>query len=151
MIAGVHLTDLKLIPDDRGYLMEILRDDDPHFVKFGQCYVSATFPGLIKAWHAHEVQTDNFCCVHGNVRVGLWDGRADSPTYRETQSVVIGDLNRKRITIPPGVWHGWICLGTETAIVLNAPSEHYNYTQPDELRRAWDDPEIAFEWQRKGG
>ena len=151
MIEGVRITDLKLIPDDRGYLMEMLRDDDPNFTKFGQCYASATYPGVIKAWHAHRVQTDNFCCVSGNVRVGLWDGREDSPTSRQSQAIVVGELARKRITIPPGVWHGWICLGTQTAIVINMPSEHYNYAEPDELRRPWDDPEIAFEWQRKGG
>lgn len=151
MIEGVRTKSLKLIPDDRGFLMEVLRDDDELFDKFGQCYISATFPGIIKAWHAHQIQTDNFCCVHGNVKVGLYDGREGSPTYRQTQAIVVGELNRTLIQIPPGVWHGWVCLGTETALVLNVPTEHYRYSEPDELRRPWDDPEIPFVWQVKGG
>ncbi len=151
MIEGVRTKSLRLIPDDRGYLMEILRDDDDLFMGFGQCYVSATYPGIVKAWHAHEVQTDTFCCVSGTVKVGLWDGREDSPTYGETNAFVIGELNRTAVQIPPGVWHGWVCLGTELSVVLNVPTEHYNYDQPDELRRPWDDPEIAFEWHVKGG
>lgn len=151
MIEGVRTKPLRLIPDDRGYLMEILRDDDELFVKFGQCYVSATYPGIVKAWHAHRLQTDHFCCIQGNVKVGLWDGREDSPTFRQTQSLVIGEHNRTLVQIPPGVWHGWVCLGTDLAVVLNIPTEHYNYETPDELRRPWDDPEIGFVWQVPGG
>lgn len=151
MIEGVRTKPLRLIPDDRGYLMEILRDDDELFMKFGQCYVSATYPGIVKAWHAHRLQTDHFCCIQGNVKVGLWDGREDSPTFRQTQSLVIGEHNRTLVQIPPGVWHGWVCLGTDLAVVLNIPTEHYNYETPDELRRPWDDPEIGFVWQVPGG
>ena len=151
MIEGVQTKQLRLIADGRGYLMEILRDDDPLFAGFGQCYVSATYPGVVKAWHAHEKQTDTFCCVQGNVRVGLWDGREGSPTRGETQSFVLGELNRMVLQIPPGVWHGWVCLGTELAVVLNVPDRHYEYAAPDEVRRPWDDPEIGFEWHVRGG
>lgn len=151
MIEGVHITEVRLIPDDRGYLMELLRDDDPLFAKFGQCYVSATYPGTVKAWHAHQRQTDNFCCIRGNVKVGLYDGREDSPTYGQTQGFVVGELSRKRVQVPPGVWHGWVCLGTELALIVNVPTEHYVYDDPDELRRPWDDPDIPFQWHVKGG
>jgi dTDP-4-dehydrorhamnose 3,5-epimerase len=151
MIHGIRTKNLRLIPDDRGFLMEVLRDDDELFAKFGQCYISATYPGVVKAWHAHQVQTDNFCCVHGNVKLGLYDGREDSPTFGQTQSIVVGELNRTLIQIPPGVWHGWVCLGSEMSLVLNVPTEHYRYDRPDELRRPWDDPAIPFEWHVKGG
>jgi dTDP-4-dehydrorhamnose 3,5-epimerase len=151
MIDGVRFKPLRLIPDDRGYLMEVLRDDDELFERFGQCYISATYPGIVKAWHAHQRQTDNFCCVHGNVKVGLYDGRENSPTFGEIQAVVVGELNRTLVQIPPGVWHGWVCLGHDLALVLNVPTEHYDYENPDELRRPWNDPSIPFEWHVKGG
>jgi len=151
MIEGIKTKQLRLIPDDRGYLMEILRDDDEMFKGFGQCYVSATYPGIVKAWHAHSRQYDTFSCVQGNVKVGLWDGREESPTHGETNSFVIGEFNRLAIQIPPGVWHGWVCLGSGMSVVLNVPSEHYNYEEPDELRRPWDDPEIGFDWHVRGG
>jgi len=34
--------------------------------------------------------------------------------------------------------------------VLNLPTELYNYREPDELRRALDDPEIPFQWKSEG-
>jgi dTDP-4-dehydrorhamnose 3,5-epimerase len=151
MIAGVAIKPLRLIPDQRGFLMEVLRDDDAAFERFGQCYISATYPGVVKAWHSHAVQTDNFCCVHGNLCVGLYDDREDSPTRGEVQKLVVGEQNRSLVQIPPGVWHGWVCLGSEMALVLNVPTEHYNHEAPDELRRPWDDPAIPFTWHVRGG
>ena len=39
-IEGVKTQTLRVIPDDRGWLMEILRADDPDlFQRFGQVYV----------------------------------------------------------------------------------------------------------------
>src|SRR5688500_2844217 len=80
-IDGVKTKALRLIPDERGFLLEILRADDPDlFTKFGQVYVSATYPGVVKAWHYHQRQVDNFACVAGMVKLVLVDTRADSPT-----------------------------------------------------------------------
>ena len=65
-IAGVKTKPLRMIPDERGWLMEILRADESElFTKFGQVYVSATYPGVVKAWHYHKVQVDNFVCIAG--------------------------------------------------------------------------------------
>ena len=60
MIDGVITKKLRVIPDQRGRLMEILRCDDPLFQKFGQVYMTTTYPGVVKAWHAHKIQTDFF-------------------------------------------------------------------------------------------
>ena len=69
MIEGVQTKSLKLIPDERGWLMEMLRNDDPVFVKFGQLYATATYPGVVKGWHLHREQVDNFVCVAGMVKL----------------------------------------------------------------------------------
>ena len=53
MIEGVKVKKLKVMPDDRGRLMEILRSDDEIFQKFGQVYMTTAFPGIVKAWHFH--------------------------------------------------------------------------------------------------
>ena len=151
MIDGVHIKPLKRHVDDRGYLLEILRDDDPLFQKFGQAYITAGFPGIVKAWHMHRIQTDHFCVVHGNMKVGLYDDREGSPTCGEVQSLVIGDLNPALVVIPPLVWHGMAAVGGETAVLLNVPTEHYDATEPDEIRRDPFDPAIPFEWFTKGG
>ena len=64
LIEGVKTKSLRVIPDERGWLMEILRSDERDlFSTFGQVYVSATYPGVVKAWHYHKEQVDNFACV----------------------------------------------------------------------------------------
>lgn len=150
MIEGLAVKPLKRLLDERGYLMEILRNDDELFQHFGQAYVSACFPGIIKAWHCHERQYDFFCCVSGNLKVGLYDDRPDSPTRGQTATVVIGLLNPALVRIPPLVWHGFMAVGTETAVVLNLPTEPYDREHPDELRREALDPAIPFQWKREG-
>lgn len=151
MIDGVRTKQLTRHLDDRGYVMEILRDDDEIFLGFGQVYVSAAFPGVVKAWHCHRVQTDSFCCLRGNVKIGLYDDREGSPTAGEAQAIVCGELRPIVVQIPPLVWHGFVALGGEIAVVLNVPTEHYNAADPDELRRPPDDPTIPFTWRTEGG
>jgi len=51
LIDGVQVKRIRLIPDERGFLMEMLRTDWPEFQKFAQSYVTACYPGVIKAWH----------------------------------------------------------------------------------------------------
>ena len=65
MIQGVMTKKLKVIPDERGHLMEILRSDDELFDKFGQVYVTTAYPGVVKGWHYHKKQTDHFAVVKG--------------------------------------------------------------------------------------
>jgi dTDP-4-dehydrorhamnose 3,5-epimerase len=150
VIEGVVVKKLARLVDERGYLMEILRNDDELFDKFGQAYVSACFPGMIKAWHCHEIQYDHFCCLQGNLKVGLFDDRESSSTRGQAREVIIGTLNPCLVRIPPYVWHGFMAVGDETAVVLNLPTELYNYEKPDELRRAPFDPDIPFTWKREG-
>lgn len=147
MLDGVIIRPLSKHVDERGYVMEILRDDDPEFVKFGQVYVSTCYPRIVKAWHGHTRQTDHFCVVKGNAKIGLWDRRPQSPTHGETMSLVIGEQNPCLVVIPPGVWHGQMAVGTEMSILVNVPTEHYDKESPDELRADAFTPEVDFEWQ----
>ena len=78
MIDGVKVKDLKVAPDERGLLMEMWRSDDPDFQKFGQVYVTMVYPGVVKAWHYHKLQTDHFVCVSGMAKVVLHDARENS-------------------------------------------------------------------------
>ncbi|HUV82202.1 MAG TPA: dTDP-4-dehydrorhamnose 3,5-epimerase, partial [archaeon] len=39
-IDGVNIKNLKVVPDERGWLMEILRCDDDIYEQFGQVYMT---------------------------------------------------------------------------------------------------------------
>ena len=118
MIDGVIIKDLKVIPDERGLLMEMWRSDDPDFERFGQCYVTMVYPGVVKAWHYHKKQTDHFVCVGGMAKVVLHDLREDSPTRGETNEFVIGWQRQRMIVIPPDVYHGFTAVGNEPAFKI---------------------------------
>jgi dTDP-4-dehydrorhamnose 3,5-epimerase len=145
-IDGVWVKDLSVIPDERGRLMEILRADEDGFEKFGQVYISTTYPGVVKAWHLHKVQDDNFCCVKGMVKLVLYDAREDSPTKGTLTEYFIGDHNPMLVRVPAGVYHGWKCISGDESIVVNIPTEPYNRESPDEYRAAWNTPDIPYSW-----
>ena len=148
MIEGVRTKSLKLIPDERGWLMEMLRNDDPVFVKFGQLYATATYPGVVKGWHLHREQVDNFVCVAGMVKLVLYDPREDSPTRKEINEFFIGDRNALLVQVPAGVYHGWKCISPETSVVVNCPTELYHYAKPDEVRLDAHTKEIPYDWTK---
>jgi dTDP-4-dehydrorhamnose 3,5-epimerase len=145
-IDGVWVKDLSVIPDERGRLMEILRADEDGFEKFGQVYISTTYPGVVKAWHLHKVQDDNFCCVKGMVKLVLYDAREDSPTKGTLTEYFIGDHSPLLVRVPAGVYHGWKCISGDESIVVNIPTEPYNRESPDEYRAAWNTPDIPYSW-----
>ena len=146
MIDGVSANALRLIPDERGRLMEIMRRDWPVFKKFGQVYMTTNYPGVVKAWHYHTKQTDNVACVKGMIKLALFDNREGSPTKGEVNEFIIGEHNPKLIVIPPGVYHGWKCISENESIVVNCPDELFDYDNPDEHRAPHDDPEIPYNW-----
>jgi dTDP-4-dehydrorhamnose 3,5-epimerase len=151
MIQGVKTKNLKVLPDERGRLMEILRRDDEIFLEFGQAYVTTTYPGVIKAWHKHEKQTDNIACVVGMIKLAVYDGRPDSPTHREINQFYIGVHNPMLVQVPAGVYHGWMCVSPEEAVVVNVPTNTYDRANPDEQRLDPATSEIPYDWKRKDG
>lgn len=151
MIDGVKIKKLRVIPDERGFLMEMLRSDDEIFEKFGQVYVTVCYPGVVKGWHYHRKQTDHFTVVKGMAKVVLYDGREGSPTHGEINEFFMGDMNQILLKIPPLVMHGFKAIGTEPAYVINCPTEVYNYEQPDEYRLPYDTTEIPYDWGIKMG
>ena len=150
-IAGVQVKSLRAIPDERGWLMEILRRDETDLLPaFGQVYVSATYPGVVKGWHYHKKQVDNFTCVAGMVKLVLVDTRDDSPTSGMVNEFFIGTQNPMLVQVPALVYHGWKCISQEPSLVINVPSEPYDRDAPDEFRL---DPHgtLPYDWTRKDG
>lgn len=151
MIDGVVVKKLVVIPDERGYLMEILRRDDPFFEQFGQAYLTVVYPDVVKGWHYHKEQTDHFCVVKGLAKVVLYDGRDGSKTKGEVNEYFIGEKNPCVLRIPKGVLHGMKGVGVEPALLLNLPDQMYDHAAPDEYRVAPHDGSVPYDWARKDG
>jgi dTDP-4-dehydrorhamnose 3,5-epimerase len=148
MIHDVAVRDLAVNADERGHLVELFRDDwelfDP---RPAMSYYSMSYPGVVRAWHRHERgQVDYFVCPKGRIRVGVYDDREGSPTRGEVGNFVIGEHDQKVVRVPGDCWHGFEVLGDERALLVNYPTELYDYDDPDELRLPADTDEIPFEW-----
>ena len=150
-IQGVVIKKLKVIPDERGRLMEILRSDDELFTKFGQVYMTTAYPGVVKGWHYHKKQADHFSVVCGMIKLVLYDSRENSSTRGEINEIFIGEHNPLLVKIPPLVMHGFKCISSKEAICINVPTELYNYSQPDEFRVDPLKNDIPYDWGRKDG
>jgi len=152
LINGVKVKNLRVIPDERGRLMELLRSDDREFFSgFGQAYLTTAYPGAIKAWHYHKKQTDNLVCIQGMMKIVLYDPREDSPTKGMVNEFFAGIQNPVLIQVPPFVMHGFKCISEQEAIVVNIPTEIYVYNNPDEYRVPPSSPDIPYDWARKDG
>jgi dTDP-4-dehydrorhamnose 3,5-epimerase len=82
-------------------------------------------------------------------KVVLYDSREDSPTHGQIEEFFIGDLNPLLIKIPPFVMHGFRGLGPGMTLMVNVPTELYNYEEPDEYRLPSDTDQIPYDWARK--
>lgn len=151
MIDGVKVKPLKVIPDERGRLMEMLRCDEEIFERFGQVYMTTAYPGVVKAWHYHKIQSDYFAVVKGMMKLALFDDRDGSPTKGEVNEFFLGVHNPILVKIPKGVYHGFKAIGEEEAIVINVPTEPYNREQPDEYRLDPHDNDIPYDWDGQDG
>jgi dTDP-4-dehydrorhamnose 3,5-epimerase len=145
-IHDVVIKPLVTRSDDRGYLREVLRDDDRLMSRFGQTTFTKTYPGVIKAFHWHQHQDDLWYVADGMARVVLYDRRPDSPTQGETQVVFAGEDNPVLVLIPAGIAHGYQVLGTKPVLLFYHTTRSYNPAEPDEERIPFDDPAIHFDW-----
>ena len=133
MIDGVQMTRLRKIPDERGGIYHMLKESDPHFIKFGEIYFSIAYPGVVKGWHEHTKQTQNYAVIDGMIKLVLFDNRKDSKTFNKVHELFIGEENYSLITIPTGIIMGYKCIGTKKSILANCstlthdPNEMINY------------------------
>ena len=151
MIHDVQVKPLKALIDDRGFLMEMLRSDEPIFEGFGQVYITGCRRGVAKGWHYHKEQTDHFVCVSGAALVVLYDDRDGSPTRGTVQEFTLhappsAEPAPLLLKIPRLVVHGFTAFGCEEARIINVPTLPYRRVNPDEYRLPWNSPEVPYCW-----
>ncbi len=145
-IHDVVIKQLVTHADDRGYLREVLRDDDEMLRQFGQLTVTMTYPGVIKAFHWHKEQDDVWYIADGMARIVMYDRRPNSPTFGETQVIFTGEQKPLSVLIPKGIAHGYQVLGHKPVLLFYCVTHSYDPRNPDEQRIPFDDPEIGFDW-----
>jgi len=159
MLPGVRVIDVKKMPDERGFFAEILRDDwkdlleDDHIV---QANLSVSYPGMIRAWHRHKKgQVDYFIVLKGAMKICVYDDDPGSPTCGHLDEIVASSERLQVVRIVGKFWHGTKTISNEPSTTVYAVNRLYDYKDPDEERRAWNDPKIIdpktntpFDWNK---
>lgn len=148
-IHDVKVAPLRRIPDERGAVLHMLREDSEGFERFGEIYFSTIYPGVVKGWHRHRRMTLNYAVPVGMVKLVCYDDRSGSPTQGAVQEIHLGELNYALVTIPPLVWNGFKGEGTVPSLVANCATIPHD---PEEIDRI--DPfenEFPYDWSLKHG
>jgi dTDP-4-dehydrorhamnose 3,5-epimerase len=149
-LDGVELVRVSPHVDDRGSLIEIYNPS----LKFWRepivySYSVLIRPERIKGWGMHKLQTDRYFVARGCLRVVLYDGRTDSPSYQRFAEFYFTDASLGLLRIPPGVWHADQNWGDTDALIVNFPTEPYDRANPDKFRIDPHSGEIPFDWKLK--
>jgi dTDP-4-dehydrorhamnose 3,5-epimerase len=147
IIEGVKIVPLRRIPDERGTIFHMLRATDEHFQRFGEIYFSTVYQGVVKGWHKHQEMTLNYACVHGRVKIALYDDRPGSRTRDGLMEVLLGPDSHLLVIIPPDVWNGFKGLSAPDAIIANCCTHAHDPKRSSRL-----DPftnHIPYDWAVK--
>lgn len=155
-LEGMLIYDIEKLPDERGYFAEIIRADWKELVneEIVQANLSLSYPGMVRAWHRHtRGQVDFFVVLQGSMKILAYDDREGFKTKGRLVEVTASEERLQVVRLPGHFWHGTKTLGTKPSLTLYLHNRLYDYNNPDEERRAWNDPSIidprtgqAFDW-----
>jgi dTDP-4-dehydrorhamnose 3,5-epimerase len=122
----VIVTPLKKIHHPKGDVFHAMKATDPGFSGFGEAYFTTVHNGEVKGWKKHLRMTMNLVTVQGNVRFYF-----RSPNNTDHTSVMAGDSNYVRITVPPGYWVAFEGFGETFNLVLNLADLAHDPTEAE--------------------
>jgi len=145
MIHDVKITPLKIISDNRGKVMHMLRTDSQVFEKFGEIYFSTIYHQSIKGWHLHKESTLNYVCIKGKVKLVLFDNRKESSTKGVYQELILSSEDYFLVTIPPNIWNGFKGLDRAESIIANCLTLPHN--EREMVRKDLFDKSFSYKWE----
>jgi len=141
MLEGVRIYELKKIPDERGFFADLLRRDWKEILGdewIVQANLSYSYPGVIRAWHRHlRGQTDYFIVLQGAMRICAYDEKTG-----QLDEIIASEHKLQIVRIPGHYWHGTKTISDKPSLTLYFVTRLYDYSNPDEERRPWNDPRI---------
>jgi len=154
LLDGVRIFELKKNLDERGFFAEIMRDDWKEILngeKIVQANLSFSYPGMIRAWHRHlKGQTDYFVVLEGAMKICAYDDKTGG-----LDQIITDGHKLQIVKIPGHYWHGTKTIGDKSSSTVYFTTRLYDYKNPDEERRPWNDSAIIdpatkkpFDWNK---
>lgn len=124
--------------DDRGVFLEWYRFDRlaeviGHPLSLAQANTSVSKRGTVRGIHFADIppsQAKYVTATHGAVMDFVIDIRVGSPSFGQTDSVLLDDIDRRAIYISEGIGHCFVALSDGATVsylvnaTFNAPREH---------------------------
>ena len=139
-LEGVKTYEINILPDERGFFAEALRGDWSDFIDepVTQANLSYSYPNVIRAWHKHlRGQVDYFLVLKGAMKICAYDEQT-----KKLAEVIASAEKPALVRIPGHYQHGTKTISSEPSLTVYFVNKLYDYKDPDEKRRPWNDPEI---------
>lgn len=140
-LKGVKVQEINVIPDERGFFAEALRQDWKDLIEeewIVQANISYSYPNIVRAWHKHERgQVDYFLVLKGSLKICAYE----EETGRMVEIIASGE-KPSIVRIPGKYLHGTKTVSNTPSLTVYFVTKLYDYKNPDEKRRPWNDPTI---------
>lgn len=154
-IGGALLLEPRVFADSRGFFLESYNQREMESVGIAAGFVqdnhSFSEQNVVRGLHyqVSSPQGKLVRVVSGEIfDVGL-DLRRSSPTFGKWYGVRLSEENKRMVWVPIGLAHGFSVLSPKGAHVVYKTTAYY--AAEFERTVAWDDPELAIDWQLTGG
>ena len=150
-IPGLLIIEPKLFVDERGYFFESFNQRDFNSavgnINFVQDNESKSSYGVLRGLHFQlppYAQSKLVRVIEGCVLDIAVDIRKNSPTYGQYVSVELTGESHRQLFIPKGFAHGFVVL-SQQAVFQYKCDEFYHPEAEGAI--AWNDPDLAIDWQ----
>jgi len=116
--------------DERGFLVEFLREDENILNFKGQVYAATFSPGDIRGNHYHNTKTEMFCVLKGKMKILVQHINSDKIEEYILDGNKTDELDR--IMVKPKHAHTLINIGDQEAIVLAYGDQVHDHSGPDQ-------------------
>jgi len=141
-LKGVKTREINILPDERGFFAEALRADWKEFLEDEQIIqtnISYSYPHIVRAWHKHlRGQIDHFLVLKGAMKICAYD----EETGKMAEVITTGQKPTV-VRIPGKYLHGTKTVSSEPSLLIYFVNRTYDYQNPDEHRRPWNDQTIV--------
>jgi dTDP-4-dehydrorhamnose 3,5-epimerase len=141
-LKGIRTYEIDIIPDERGFFAEALREDWKELFgddKVVQANISFSYPNIVRAWHKHlRGQVDYFLVVEGAMKICAYEEETG-----KMAEVTASAAKPTLVRIPGEYLHGTKTVGSQSSLTVYFVTRLYDYKEPDEIRRPWNDRKIV--------
>jgi len=140
----------KVFGDERGFFLEAFQVERYKKMagidlKFFQDNHSRSGKNVLRGLHFQRTKPQGKLVrvVRGKVYDVAVDLRKNSSTFGQWDAVILSEVNKTQLWIPPGFAHGFLVL-SETADFEYKCTDYYD--PADEGSIIWNDPKLAIDW-----